>query len=73
MAFTLRALVASRHAANGTGCAGRRDGVSDGEESLVRLTSGAVAGAVATTLCYPLDLVRTRLTTQVKGRGLALV
>jgi solute carrier family 25 (mitochondrial phosphate transporter), member 23/24/25/41 len=36
---------------------------------------GAVADLVAVSTCYPLDLVRTRLTTQLKGyenyRGIA--
>jgi hypothetical protein len=29
--------------------------------------AGAVAGLVAVSACYPLDLVRTRLTTQLQG------
>eukprot|EP00613_Pedinella_sp_CCMP2098_P083577 CAMPEP_0171994010 /NCGR_PEP_ID=MMETSP0993-20121228/278739_1 /TAXON_ID=483369 /ORGANISM="non described non described, Strain CCMP2098" /LENGTH=460 /DNA_ID=CAMNT_0012647079 /DNA_START=84 /DNA_END=1466 /DNA_ORIENTATION=+ len=33
----------------------------------IRFVCGALAGGVATTACYPLDLVRTRLTTQVVG------
>src|SRR3546814_6408856 len=34
---------------------------------LTRMISGAGAGAIACIACYPLDLVRTRLTTQVTG------
>lgn len=33
-----------------------------------RLIAGAVAGTTACVACYPLDLVRTRLTTQLDGR-----
>lgn len=33
----------------------------------VRLASGAVAGAIACTACYPLDLVRTRLSLKCSG------
>ncbi|KAL7539317.1 hypothetical protein ACHAWF_006372 [Thalassiosira exigua] len=33
-----------------------------------RLVAGAVAGTTACVACYPLDLVRTRLTTQLEGR-----
>jgi len=36
----------------------------NGESSLTRFLSGALAGVIASTFCYPLDLVRTRLTTQ---------
>jgi len=35
---------------------------------LTRFLSGAVAGSVACIACYPLDLVRTRLTTELPGR-----
>jgi Mitochondrial carrier protein len=33
-----------------------------------KFTAGAVAGVTAVTCCYPLDLVRTRLTTELEGR-----
>ena len=33
-----------------------------------RLVAGAVAGTTACVACYPLDLVRTRLTTQMDGK-----
>ena len=33
-----------------------------------RLVAGAVAGSTACVACYPLDLVRTRLTTQLDGQ-----
>lgn len=33
-----------------------------------KFTAGAVAGVSAVTACYPLDLVRTRLTTELEGR-----
>jgi hypothetical protein len=33
-----------------------------------KFTAGAVAGICAVTACYPLDLVRTRLTTELEGR-----
>lgn len=33
-----------------------------------RLVAGAVAGTTACVACYPLDLVRTRLTTQLDGK-----
>ena len=35
---------------------------------MTRFLSGAVAGSVACVACYPLDLVRTRLTTELPGR-----
>lgn len=35
---------------------------------VTRFLSGAVAGSVACVACYPLDLVRTRLTTELPGR-----
>lgn len=36
--------------------------------TLSRLVAGAVAGTTACVACYPLDLVRTRLTTQLEGK-----
>ena len=36
--------------------------------TLSRLIAGAVAGTTACVACYPLDLVRTRLTTQLDGQ-----
>eukprot|EP00571_Detonula_confervacea_P016625 CAMPEP_0172309186 /NCGR_PEP_ID=MMETSP1058-20130122/9552_1 /TAXON_ID=83371 /ORGANISM="Detonula confervacea, Strain CCMP 353" /LENGTH=269 /DNA_ID=CAMNT_0013021765 /DNA_START=359 /DNA_END=1168 /DNA_ORIENTATION=+ len=36
--------------------------------TLSRLAAGAVAGTTACVACYPLDLVRTRLTTQLDGK-----
>lgn len=40
----------------------------------LRFCSGAMAAAIATTICYPLDLIRTRLATQldadIKYRGI---
>ena len=33
-----------------------------------RLVAGATAGSMACVACYPLDLVRTRLTTELEGR-----
>lgn len=36
--------------------------------ALHKFTAGAVAGVSAVTACYPLDLVRTRLTTELEGR-----
>lgn len=35
--------------------------------ALHKFTAGAVAGTIACTACYPLDLVRTRLTTELEG------
>lgn len=35
--------------------------------ALHKFTAGAVAGTSAVTACYPLDLVRTRLTTELEG------
>jgi Mitochondrial carrier protein len=36
--------------------------------ALHKFTAGAVAGVTAVTACYPLDLVRTRLSTEFEGR-----
>jgi len=46
------------------------DDVSNTREvsTLSRLVAGAVAGTTACVACYPLDLVRTRLTTQLDGK-----
>lgn len=35
---------------------------------MFRLLSGAIAGSTACVACYPLDLVRTRLTTELPGK-----
>jgi solute carrier family 25 phosphate transporter 23/24/25/41 len=43
------------------------DDVKD-ESKLNRLIAGGVAGLTACVACYPLDLVRTRLTTQLDGQ-----
>lgn len=40
----------------------------DDPSTKVRMISGAVAGCTACVACYPLDLVRTRLTTELPGR-----
>ena len=45
---------------------GERD--KDNVTPFQRFTSGAVAGSVACVACYPLDLVRTRLTTELPGK-----
>ena len=65
----LRALALAQAKGSGGSSGGisGRPRLRDGTESLVRFTAGAVAGAVATVGCYPLDLVRTRLTTQVSA------
>ncbi len=39
----------------------------DGTLASHKFLAGAIAGTVAVTACYPLDLVRTRLTTQFEG------
>ena len=36
--------------------------------TLSRFIAGGVAGTTACIACYPLDLVRTRLTTQLEGK-----
>jgi len=43
-------------------------GESKQPTAYARLFSGAVAGCTACILCYPLDLIRTRLTTEFPGR-----
>lgn len=46
------------------------DSVTNTKEvsNVSRLIAGAVAGTTACVACYPLDLVRTRLTTQLDGK-----
>jgi len=46
------------------------DGVKNTKEvsTFSRLIAGATAGTTACVACYPLDLVRTRLTTQLEGK-----
>jgi solute carrier family 25 (mitochondrial phosphate transporter), member 23/24/25/41 len=38
------------------------------EETLYKFTAGALAGMCAVTACYPLDLIRTRLSTELEGK-----
>jgi hypothetical protein len=38
------------------------------EETLYKFAAGAMAGVCAVTACYPLDLIRTRLSTELEGR-----
>lgn len=45
-----------------------KDSSESDPSTIVRLTSGAVAGCTACVACYPLDLVRTRLTTELPGK-----
>lgn len=40
----------------------------DDPSTIVRMISGAVAGCTGCVACYPLDLVRTRLTTELPGK-----
>lgn len=48
---------------------GHMDGIKNGDPpKLYRFISGAVAGSSACIACYPLDLVRTRLTTELPGK-----
>ncbi|KAL3908051.1 MAG: hypothetical protein SGARI_003243 [Bacillariaceae sp.] len=42
-------------------------GIEDGTGAWHKFLAGAVAGSIAVSACYPLDLVRTRLTTQLEG------
>lgn len=50
------------------------ESLSRTQRAWIRFASGACAGAVATCSCYPLDLIRTRLATQldsnIKYRGI---
>lgn len=43
-------------------------GPSRFEETLYKFTAGALAGMCAVTACYPLDLIRTRLSTELEGQ-----
>lgn len=47
----------------------KRRSMSSAEDTLAshKFLAGAIAGTIAVTACYPLDLVRTRLTTQFEG------
>jgi len=47
----------------------KRKSLSGDDNTLAshKFMAGAIAGTVAVTACYPLDLVRTRLTTQFEG------
>jgi solute carrier family 25 phosphate transporter 23/24/25/41 len=56
---------------NGSGNGNGNDGSGNGNEETsakIRMISGAVAGCTACVACYPLDLIRTRLTTELPGR-----
>eukprot|EP00551_Chaetoceros_affinis_P006946 CAMPEP_0203683844 /NCGR_PEP_ID=MMETSP0090-20130426/47730_1 /ASSEMBLY_ACC=CAM_ASM_001088 /TAXON_ID=426623 /ORGANISM="Chaetoceros affinis, Strain CCMP159" /LENGTH=365 /DNA_ID=CAMNT_0050552999 /DNA_START=1654 /DNA_END=2751 /DNA_ORIENTATION=- len=50
----------------------RSDNIHDYENdpasAYIRMVSGAVAGCTACVACYPLDLIRTRLTTELPGK-----
>jgi len=39
------------------------------QSTLVKLTSGGLAGALANTICYPFDFARTRLASDLKAGG----
>ncbi len=41
---------------------------NDPASAYIRMISGAVAGCTACVACYPLDLIRTRLTTELPGK-----
>ena len=40
----------------------------DPASAYIRMISGAVAGCTACVACYPVDLIRTRLTTELPGK-----
>jgi len=47
---------------------GHPDAAPPATAKLSRFVAGATAGTVACVACYPLDLIRTRLTTELEGR-----
>ena len=41
----------------------------DAQSSLLRFGAGCIAGGIATTVTYPMDLIRTQITASMKGDG----
>ena len=53
----------------GTNSSSDSNNISNGEtQAYHKFIAGAIAGCTACVACYPLDLVRTRLTTEFEGR-----